>query len=528
MTNSIKELEDADCILVTGSNTTETHPVIATFIKRAVILKSAKLIVIDPREIELAKYADIYLQPRNGTDVAWINGMMHVIWRERLLKREFIEQRTEGFEEVIPVIEKYTPERVEELTGIPREKLIEAARLYGRAERAAIVYAMGITQHVTGTDNVLSLANLAMMTGNVGKPSSGVNPLRGQNNVQGACDMGCLPNVLPGYARVDDEAQRRRFEQYYGVRLHSRPGLTVTEMMQAAKEGKLKAMYIVGENPLITDPNSTHVEEALRKLELLVVQDIFLTETARLAHLVLPSASFAEKEGTVTNTERRVLPVRKAVEPPFDAKPDLEIICLLGSALGYDMRVRAAIDVLEEINVLVPAYAGITYERVMAGESIQWPCPSKDHPGTRFLHRDMFVRGKGKFHPVDFLPPSEWPDQTYPFLLSTGRILFHYHAGSMTRRVEALNLFSPEPFLEVNEEDMTALGLQEGEIVRVVSRRGAVEIRVKRSERVFKGSVFLPFHFAEVAANVLTSDATDPISKIPEYKVCAVRIERLT
>jgi predicted molibdopterin-dependent oxidoreductase YjgC len=339
--------------------------------------------------------------------------------------------------------------------------------------------------------------------------------------------MGCLPNVLPGYVRVDDEGQRRRFEEYYGVRLPSRPGLTVTEMMHLAKEGRVRAMYIVGENPLLTDPNSTHVEEALKNLEFLVVQDMFLTETARLAHLVLPSTSFAEKEGTFTNTERRVLPVRRAIEPLSGSKPDLEIVCLFSSALGYDMAVKGPKDVLSEINFLVPAYAGITYERVIAGQRIQWPCPSKDHPGTKFLHRDMFVSGRGRFHPVDFLPPSEWPDRQYPFLLSTGRILFHYHTGSMTRRVEPLNLFSKEPFLEMSEEDLCALGIEDGERVRVVSRRGSIHIKVRRSERVFQGSLFLPFHFSEAAANMLTVDAVDPVSKIPEYKVCAVRVERL-
>lgn len=527
MTNSIEELENADCILVTGSNTTETHPVIATFIKRAVLFRGAKLIVVDPREIELAKYANVYLQPRNGTDVAWINGMIHVILKENLYDKNFIEERTEGFEGIIPIIERFTPEKVEEITGIPKSKLIEAARMYATAKNAAIVYAMGITQHVTGTDNVLSLANLAMMTGNVGKESSGVNPLRGQNNVQGACDMGCLPNVLPGYARVDDEIARTRFEEFYGTKLPSNVGLTVTEMMERAHEGKIKAMYIVGENPLLTDPNLPHVEEALKNLEFLVVQDIFLTETANFAHLVLPSASFAEKEGTFTNTERRVLFVRPAFEPLYGSKTDLEIICLISNAMGYDMGVKSAKDVLDEINKLVPSYAGITYERVSSGEKIQWPCPSTDHPGTRYLHKDSFVRGKGKFHPVDFIPPSEWPDEDYPFLLSTGRIIFHYHTGSMTRKVSSLNCYSPGPYLEMNEKDMEKLGIKNGEVVKVTSRRGSINIMVARSERVYEGSVFIPFHFYEAKANILTTDALDPVAKIPEYKVCAVRVEKI-
>lgn len=527
MTNSIEELEHADCILVTGSNTTETHPVIATFIKRAVLFRDAKLIVVDPREIELSKYAHIYLQPKNGTDVAWINGMLHVIWKEGLHDKQFVTEKTEGFEEIIPVIEKFTPEKVEQITGIPKEKLIEAARIYATARNAAIVYCMGITQHITGTDNVLSLANLAMMTGHIGKESSGVNPLRGQNNVQGACDMGCLPNVLPGYARVEDETARKRFEEFYGVTLPAKTGLTVTEMMHAASLGKLKAMYIVGENPLLTDPNILHVQEALRNLEFLVVQDIFLTETARYAHLVLPSASFAEKEGTFTNTERRVLPVHPAFTPLSDSKTDLEIICLISEAMGYKMAVHSPKDVLEEINRVIPAYGGITYERLKSGEKLQWPCPTTDHPGTKYLHKDFFVRGKGKFHPVDFVPPDEWPDQEYPFLLSTGRIIFHYHSGSMTRRVSSLNSYVSQPSLEMSEIDMKKLGINDGETVRVISRRGEISIKVAKSERIQEGSLFLPFHFAEASANILTNDAIDPVSKIPEYKVCAVRIEKI-
>ncbi len=527
MTNSLEELEYADCILLTGSNTTETHPVTATFIKRAVLLHGAKLIVVDPREIELAKYANIYLQPRNGTDVAWINGMMHVILKEGLHNKKFIEERTEGFETIIPIIEKFTPEKVEEITGIPREKLIEAARIFATAKNGSIVYAMGITQHITGTDNVLSLANLAMITGNVGKEFSGVNPLRGQNNVQGACDMGCLPSFLPGYARVEDAQARKRFEDFYGVPLPEKAGLTVVEMMEAAIEGKVKAMYVVGENPLLTDPNIPHVEKALKNLEFLVVQDMFMTETAKCADLVLPSASFAEKEGTFTNTERRVLPVRPAFEPLYGSKTDLEIISLLWRAMGGEIRISSSKDVLDEINRVVPSYRGITYERIKSGERIQWPCPDVNHPGTKYLHKDVFARGKGKFHPVDFIPPNELPDEEYPFLLSTGRIMFHYHTGSMTRKVSSLELFAPEPFVEISDKDLKRLNVKDGEMVKVISRRGEITLRAKRSERVFEGSVFIPFHYAEASANILTNDALDPISKIPEFKVAAVRIEKI-
>ncbi len=527
MTNSIKELEFADVILVTGSNTTETHPVISTYIKRAVVFHGAKLIIVDPRKIDLVKYATMHLQQRNGTDVAWINGMLHIIWKEKLYDEEFIKSRTEDFESIIPVIEKFTPEKVEEITGIPKEKLIEAARLYATAKNAAIVYSMGITQHTTGVDNVLSLANLAMITGHIGKEFSGVNPLRGQNNVQGACDMGALPDVYSGYQKVIEEDKRTKFETAWGVKLPDKVGLTVVEMMYAATEGKIKAFYFMGENPMMSDPNIPHVREALEKVEFLVVQDIFMTETAAYADVIFPVASFAEKYGTFTNTERRVLMVNKAVEPPEGTKEDWQVVQEVAKRLGYPMSYSSWVDIMKEINTLTPSYSGITPERLMKGEKLQWPCPTVDHPGTQYLHREKFTRGLGKFHPVDFIPPAELPDEEYPFLLSTGRMLYHYHTATMTRRSFALTRFINDAYMEMNPGDMEKLNIKDGEKVKVKSRRGSIEIKAAASDRVFPGLVFIPFHFSEAAANILTNDALDPVAKIPEFKVCACRIEKL-
>jgi len=527
MTNSIKELEYADVILVTGSNTTETHPVIATYIKRAVVFHGAKLIVVDPRKIDLVKYATLHLQQRNGTDVAWINGMLHIIWKEKLYNEEFIKSRTEDFDSIIPIIEKYTPEKVEEITGIPKEKLIEAARLYAKAEKASIVYSMGITQHTTGVDNVLSLANLAMITGHIGRESTGVNPLRGQNNVQGACDMGGLPDVYSGYQKVVDEQARKKFEEAWGVKLPDKPGLTVVEMMYAATEGKVKAFYMMGENPMMSDPNIPHVKEALEKVEFIVCQDIFMTETTQFADVILPVASFAEKEGTFTNTERRILKVNKAIEPLPGIRADWEIIQEIARRMGYEMNYASWEDILREINRLTPIYGGITPERVNRGEKLQWPCPTPEHPGTQYLHKEKFSRGLGKFHPVDFIPPAELPDENYPFILSTGRMLYHYHTATMTRRSNSLIKYSNEPYMEMNPDDMAKLGIKDGEKVKVSSRRGSIEIKAVASDRVFPGLVFIPFHFSEAAANILTNDALDPIAKIPELKVCSCKIEKI-
>ncbi len=526
MTNSIAELEHAKCILVTGSNTTETHPVIGSLIKRAVRYNGAKLIVVDPRRIDLVKYATLWLRQRNGTDVAWMNGMMNVILSEGLQDEEFIKERTEGFDELKKVVEQYTPEKAEDITGIPADKLREAARIYATAETSSLVYSMGITQHTTGTDNVLSTANLAMLTGNMGKASTGVNPLRGQNNVQGACDLGSLPNVYSGYQKVADPAVQEKFEKAWGAKLSPEVGLTVVEIMNAAAEGKVKGLVIMGENPMVSDPNLNHVEEALKSLDFLVVSDIFLSETARLADVVLPAASFAETEGTFTNTERRVLLLRKVINSPGEALPDWQIICKLAEAFGYQMHYENAAQIMDEIATLTPIYGGIHHSRLVP-DGLQWPCPRDDHPGTVYLHKGKFSRGLGRFHPVDFIPPAELPDEEYPFILSTGRILFHYHTGTMSRRAEALNAFVNEGYAEIHPNDAARLGLEQDGLVRVRTRRGEITTKVKATEMVAEGSVFVPFHFAEAAANRLTNDALDPKAKIPELKVAACQIEKV-
>jgi formate dehydrogenase alpha subunit len=527
MTNSIGEIEFAKCILVTGSNTTETHPVIGTLIRRAVREHGAKLIVVDPRRIDLVKDATVWLRQKNGTDVAWLNGMMNVILSEGLEDKVFITERTEEFEAFKAVVSEYTPEKVEEITSIPADALREAARIYAEAECSSIIYSMGITQHTTGTDNVLSVANLALVTGNVGKASTGVNPLRGQNNVQGACDLGALSNVYPGYQKVTDPAAQEKFEKAWGAKLSPTVGLTVVEAMNAAAEGTVKGMIIMGENPMVSDPNLNHVEEALRNLDFLVVSDIFPSETAQLADVVLPAASFAETEGTFTNTERRALLLRKVLEAPGEALTDWEIICKISELFGYPMHYRSAAQIMDEMAEVTPIYGGMHHDRLVP-DGLQWPCPNDEHPGTRFLHSGKFSRGLGRFHPVDFIPPAELPDEDYPFILSTGRILYHYHTGTMSRRVDALNAYVNEGYAEIHPEDAKRLGLEDGGWVSVRSRRGEITTRVCATERVALGSVFVPFHFAEAAANRLTNDALDPKAKIPEYKVAACQIEKAT
>lgn len=526
MTNSIAELEHAKCILITGSNTTETHPVIATIIRRAVRKHGAKLIIVDPRRIDLVDDAVLWLQQKNGTDVAWMNGLMNVILSENLQDQAYIDARTEDFDSVRQIVEKFTPEVVEKITTIPAEKIREAARIFATAEVSSIVYSMGITQHITGTDNVLSTANLAMITGNMGKESGGVNPLRGQNNVQGACDLGALPNVYSGYQKVADPASQAKFEKAWGRKLSPTNGLTVVEIINALDSNKVRGLIIMGENPMISDPNLNHVEKALDGAEFLVVCDIFMTETAEKADVVLPAASFAEKEGTFTNTERRIILLRKFLEAPGLAKPDWEIICDLSTALGYPMSYANAAEIMDEIASVTPIYGGIHHNRIQE-VGLQWPCADENHPGTKYLHKGEFKRGKGKFHPVDFIPPAESPSADYPFILSTGRILFHYHTGSMSRKVDALNEFVSEAYAEIHPVDVKRLGLEDGGPVKISTVRGEIQTTVKSSERVAIGSVFVPFHFVEAAANRLTNDALDPKAKIPELKVAACQVTRI-
>jgi formate dehydrogenase alpha subunit len=528
MTNSIEDLAKAEAFFIIGSNTTEQHPVIGAAVKRAV-RRGTKLIVADPRSIELARIATIHLAQRPGSDIALLNGLCHVIIKEDLTDKEFVAHRTEGFEEMKAALEKYTPDAVEEITGIPSADIQKAARLYAASKPSAILYAMGITQHASGHATVMAVANLAMLCGNIGVEGGGVNPLRGQNNVQGACDMGGLPDVFPGYRKVADPAVRAAVENAWGAPLSDKPGLTVVEMMNAAHEGKLKAMYIMGENPVVTDPDSHHVEEALKRLEFLVVQDIFFTETAAFADVILPGAAFAEKEGTFTNTERRVQLVRRAVAPPGDAKPDWQIISAFAKRLtsdkaSWDYKSPAAI--LAEAATITPQYAGINHERLEKG-GIQWPCPSPDHPGTPILHVGKFSRGLGKFSAVESIPPAEPPDADYPLTLTTGRRLPHYHSGSMTHRVAGLNTLLPEERMEINPLDASPLGLADGDMAVVTSRRGQVKARVQLTKRIKPGVVFMTFHFPETAVNLLTIAALDPVAKIPEYKAAAVKVTRV-
>jgi len=525
MTNSIAEIEHADVIFVTGSNTTEAHPIIALRIKAAVTKHGAKLIVADPRRIDLVRFAEIHLSQRPGSDVALFNAMMNVIISEGLQDEAFIRDRTEGFEETRATIEECTPEVAEKITGVPAEDIRRAARTYASAARASIIYSMGITQHTTGTDNVLALANLAMLTGNVGKESTGVNPLRGQNNVQGACDLGALPNVFPGYQAVNDDALRKKFEKAWNVNLPAEVGLTVVEIMHAIEKGDVKGLYIMGENPALSDPNLNRTRKALEMVDFLVVQDIFLSETAQYADVVLPTASFAEKDGTYTNTERRVQRVRKALDPPGDARQDWEVICELATRMGFPMSYEDPGAIMDEIASVTPIYGGMAYDR-LDGVGLQWPCADRSHPGTLYLHKGEFKRGKGKFHPTPYRDPAELPDDEYPLILTTGRFLYHFHTGTLTRRSEGLEHICPGGTVEISPEDAVALGIGDGDLVTVASRRGEVLAKAAVTDRSPKGTVFMAFHFREAAANILTNDALDPIAKIPEFKVCAVKITR--
>jgi len=542
MTNSIGDIHLADVLLVTGSNTTEAHPVISLEMKKAVRQRGAKLILIDPREIELSNFAAIHLRPRSGTDIALLNAMAHIIIADGLAKKDFIEARTENFDALADAVKDCTPQWAEDITGIPAEMIIEAAHVYGHAGSAAIFWAMGITQSSHGTDNVQALANLALLTGNFGKPGSGVNPLRGQNNVQGACDLGGLPNVLTGYQSVTDENVRMKFENAWQSpgKIPAKPGLTVTELMNGVLDGRVKALYVMGENPVLSDPNTNHVKEALNQIEFLVLQDIFLNETAQLADVVLPGVSFAEKEGTFTNTERRIQRVRTALPIKGEARRDLDIICDLGKRLSRsngkissdvihpvtDWNYFGASAVWDEIAVLTPTMSGISYERLERG-GIQWPCPTPDHPGTPIMHKEKFTRGLGKFMPLVFREPMEAVNGEYPFVLNTGRVLQHWHGGTISRRSVGLNWVVPEGEIQINTDDGKELNIATGDMIRVSSRRGEATGKARLTDKLPRGMVFMNFHFAEVPTNALTNDAVDPVAKIPEYKVAAVRIERV-
>ena len=528
-TNSFEDIQDSDVMLVIGSNMTETHPVTAKMVKEHRKKNGAKIIVCDPRFTDLAKYADIYLPHTPGTDVALLNGFMHLIMEEGLEKKEFIGAHTDGFEEFKKVIDEFSLDRVSQITGVDGDLIREAALLYGRARSAMIYYTMGITQHTTGVDNVLSIANLALLTGNIGRRGAGIMALRGQANVQGACDMGALPDVFPGYQKVMDPAAGEKFEKAYGVKLNNQVGMAVTEFADAALKGKLKAVYAMGENPVITEPDIAHVVEGFNKLDFFAVQEIFLSETAELADVVFPAAAAYEKDGTFTNTERRVQLLRPACEKPSQAKYDWEIVCAVSAAMGYPMEYQNSASIMEEIARVTPTYAGLRHSR-LEKRGIPWPCPDEKHPGTIYLHKDgIFKRPNQKalLSAVDYKPAKELPDAEYPLILTTGRLLYHYHSGNETRRVKALDTFVPKNYVEINPRDAKKIKIKDGDKVRVTSRRGFIELDARISDKPKQGVVFISFHFREAAANVLTNPVFDPIAKIPEYKVAACRVEKI-
>lgn len=529
MTNSMQETEKSDVIIVTGTNTTWNHPVFGGMIKKAVKQHGTKLIVVDPRDIGLASIANIHMKQNPGSDNAWLMGLQHIIVKNNWHNKEFIEERTEGWEEYAKSLEFYTPEKVEEISGIPKEQLIEAAKLYATSGRGAVFYAMGITQHSHGVDNVMAVSNLQMILGNYGVEGTGVNPLRGQNNVQGACDMGGLPNVFTAYQPVVNEDARKKFADAWGKKLEEmddKVGTTITMMVKNAGE-TIKAVYIMGENPMISDPNLHHARHQFEKFDFMVVQDIFLTETAQIADVVLPACAFAEKTGTFTNTERRVQLSEQALNPPVGAKWDHEIIAEIAGRMGCTNFPQTVEALYEEIRSLTPSYKGISYDRLKKGTGLRWPCPTEEHPGTPVLHGGKFARGRGLLKAIDYRPPMEMTDEEYPFVLTTGRLLQHYHTGSMTRRSKVLNGLRPQGMIEINMADAERLGINDGEVVKVSTRRGSIEITALVTKKIIKGLVFIPFHFAESAANVLTNDALDPVAKIPEYKVCSVKLEKL-
>ncbi len=548
MSNSVEEIEDTNAMLVIGSNTTENHPIIALRMKKAV-RNGSKLIVADPRKIPLTKFAHLWLRQRPGTDITLINSIMHVIVEEGLEDTAFIASHTEKFDILKKSLKQFTPAYAEKITGVPKDDIIEAARIFGQAARAGIYYTMGITQHTSGTNNVFSLGNLALLTGNIGKKSAGVNPLRGQNNVQGCCDMGCSPNVFPGYQAVTNEDIRIKFEEVWGKPLPDKIGLTATEMTDKMIDGTLKGLYIMGENPALSDPNTTHALQALKNLEILVVQDIFMSETAELADVVLPAACFAEKDGTFTNSERRVQRVKKAISPPGEAKDDLTIISLLMKRmdfnhdhvlksikdLGYSFSngideerlMMSPEQAFMEAGLLWPAIRGMTYQR-LSHAGLQWPCPNQTHPGTPYLFKEGFPVGKPAFMAILPTEPNEMPDDKYPFILTTGRTLFQYHTGTMSRKSAALEAAAPEAFVEMSETDATAMDILNNEMVTVSSRRGSISLKARVGNKVANGVVFIPFHYKEASANILTNDALDPISKIAEAKVCAVKVTKIS
>lgn len=525
MTNSIGEVIGTDLFFIIGCNATEAHPIIGNKMKQAK-KSGAKMIVIDPRRTELAEIADYWLPLNSGTDAALVNGLMNIIIKNNWHDIEYINSRCEGFENMWETVKDYAPDKVEAITGIPEETLYKVAELYAKTKKAGIYYTLGITEHITGTANVMNLANLAMITGHLGVENAGINPLRGQNNVQGSCDMGALPNNFPGYADVTDSRKLDFFEKAWDTKLSSRKGFRIPEMIDAAVEGKVKFMYVMGEDPVLTDPDANHIKKALEQMEFIVVQDLFITEIGKFADVILPAACYAEKDGTFTNTERRVQRVRKAVDAPGECRLDWEILSDIANRLGakgFDY--ESSEDIFEEIRRTIPSYAGMTYER-LDKSGLQWPCPTEEHPGTLYLHKGAFSRGKGLMIPVEYEPPAELVCDEYPVLLSTGRMLYHYCIT--TRHSDTLMNIRPYELAEINPVDAIALGVEEEGFVRVSSRRGSILTRVTLTERVRPGMMFMTFHYAETPVNQLTNSAFDPITMTPEYKITAVRVERVS
>jgi predicted molibdopterin-dependent oxidoreductase YjgC len=523
MTNSIPEIRDTELMFVIGSNTTEAHPIIAMEMKRAA-RRGAKLIVADPRKIWLTEIADLHLQLRPGTDVALLTAMAHVIIAEDLTDRAFIERHTECFEDVIAAVADCTPEWAEEITGVPAEDIRTAARWYATTKHAGIYYTLGITEHTHGTDNVYCLANLVLMTGHLGVRAAGMNPLRGQNNVQGANDAGASPVFYPGYQRVSDPGARRKFEQAWGVPLSGDDGLNLNVMMKEMAKGGIKGLFVMGEDIVLSEPNTANIEVGMNNLEFVVVQDIFLTETSRWADVILPAACFAEKDGVFTNSDRRVQRVRRAVTPPGNARADWEILCDLARAAGYPMPAyRSPADIYDELAGLAPSFSGISHARI-EDAGIQWPCPTPDHPGTGYLHGDGPLKGRATFQGVAYRPSAELADEEYPLVLSTGRTLYHYNAGTQTRRAKGAMARQPGNFVEMHRKDAARRGLMHGDLVAVRSRRGEILATVDVSGRMRRGCVWMPLHFPESNTNYLTNDAGDVVTGTGEYKVCAVQI----
>ena len=539
MTNSMDDIaQHAAAFFIIGSNTSEQHPVFGTMLRRAVSRRGAKLVVADPRNVDITEFATLHLRHKPGTDVLLINGLMHIILEKGWEDRKFIAERTEGFEELKSLLEQYPPDEVAKATEVPEEQLYEAAEILATSKPMAVMWAMGITQHIVGVRNVMDLANLQMLLGNMGVPGGGVNPLRGQNNVQGACDLGGLPNVYPGYQPVTNEDARTKFGSAWGAAMPDQIGRTVTEMIPGCLDGKTKALYILGEDPVMTDPDSNHIDKCLKACEFVLLQEIFPSETMPYADVLLPGACFAEKTGTNTNSERRIQMVRKAVEPPGKAREDWRITADLARRVLAEGKRKVSAgkhstweysdtaQIMGEIADLTPSYAGVSHERLERGERLQWPVKDATRPGTPILHVGQFTRGRGKFMPVEHIPPAELPDEDYPFLLSTGRVLYHWHGGEMTRRARGLLEVYARSLVEVNPDDALKLGLNGNKRVRITSRRGQIEATAWVTDRVPPGMVFANFHFpGNQNANVLTIAALDPVAKIPEYKICAVKVE---